>query len=570
MLSDLNEFLNRSGRKDWFWLILIALFAFLITLPIALNGVPDGNDLEQHQRFAAVFYEAIQNGDLFPGWAGSENMGFGSIGIRYYPPIAYYLMAFTQMLTGDWFQSFFINSFFWMFLGLAGVYFWAKEWLSPGYAFLAAALFGVVPYHLAQIYQIMFFAEYAASGILPFCFLFATRIIRHGKFLDVLLFSAAYSLLLLTHIPLTIIGSTGLAIYVILLTNWKEPRKTIFNFLIAGGLSLSATAFHWLRAVTEISWVKHSSPQYYANGYYDYKKFFFPLVYNAGGRPGQQIFWYLDSVVVFSILLLLPLIVCVVWQFKSGDNPDDFSSRRILRALAATGVFSIFILSSASAFIWNSFTLLQKTQFPWRWLALASLVCAVGFTTGVVLLISKYNGAKRPIIYAATILLCSILLFDVTQNIIPAAFIPKDQFEEMLNEMKSEAECPCWWTVWAQTGALERREKVLAESRSLDISRWDAESREFTIEQGPPVKARIATFYHPYWKAQTNGAQTEVEKADDGSILIPVDEGKASVRLFFQEPLKLKIALVVSLLTWFFLAGAAIIAYRKEQKMPIA
>jgi len=252
MLPDLQETFKNPSRTDGFFLILIALTAFLVIAPMIFAGIPEGNDLAQHLRFAAVFYDSIRAGDFFPGWAGGENMGFGGIGTRYYPPVAYYLMALTQMLTGSWFETVWMNAFFWMFLGSAGVYFWAKEWLSSGQAFLAAALFALVPYHTAQIYQFWLYAEYAATGILPFCFLFAARIIRRGAALDVLLFAVAYSLLLLTHIPMTIIGSAGLGVYGLLLTDWKKPRRTILNFTTAFGLSLAATAFHWLRALTEI------------------------------------------------------------------------------------------------------------------------------------------------------------------------------------------------------------------------------------------------------------------------------------------------------------------------------
>ena len=566
MLSRILDFIKTNSRKDWFCLLFVGLAAFLITLPIAFSGVPDGNDLAQHLRFAKVFHEAISSGDFFPGWAGGENMGFGSIGIRYYPPVAYYLMAFTQFLTGSWAQTFWLNSFFWMFLGGAGVYLWAKEWLSPWPAFFAAALYAAVPYHSAQIYQYLLYAEYAASGILPFCFLFATRIIRRGKFIDVLLFSAAFSLLLLTHIPLTIIGSIGLAIYALLLTDWKQPKKTIINFIIAGALSLSATAFHWLRAVSEVSWVNHNSPQYYANGYYDYNKYFFPMFYSANEKYGEKILWHLDVTIIFSILLLLPLIIYLVLQFKSDDKTGT-ANRKIYFTMAAAGIFSIFILSLPSAFIWNSFTLLQKTQFPWRWLALASIFSAAGFTTGIGLLISNYERLKKPVIYAASLLFVSILLFDVSQNIIPAAFMPEKKFEAKVADLNEKPECVCWWTIWAKPEAFKRREKVFADSRAVDISRWDAERREFTIEPGAAGSARVASFFHPHWKAESGGAPVEVQKADDGTIVIPVGAEKTSVKLYFQEPLKLKLALAVSLLTWLFLVGAAfIITYRSQRK----
>jgi uncharacterized membrane protein len=565
MLSGIFKFIKSHNSKNWFCLIFIGLFTAILTAPMVLIGIPDGNDLPQHLRFASAFYESILNGDFFPGWASASNLGFGSIGIRYYPPAAYYLMAFTQMLTESWSDTFWINSFFWMFLGCAGVYFWAKQWLSPWQAAFTAILYGIIPYHSAQIYQYLLYAEFAAAGILPFCFLFATRIIRNGKFTDVVLFSISFSVLLLTHIPLTIIGSTGLAVYTLLLIDWKQSKKTIVNFLIAFGLSLSATAFHWLRAVTEINWVKHNSPQYYANGYYDFKKYFFPLIYSAGDAYERKILWHIDVTIIFSIILFLPLIVYLILEVRS-KNENIFSSRKILYSLSVTGLFSIFIMSLPSSFIWNSLPVLQKTQFPWRWLSLASLIGVMSFAFGINLLISRYQSLKKLIGYAILLLVFSVLLFDLSQNIISAAFIPRDKFETKFAGIDRETECRCWWTIWAEAEALEKKEKVYAESRAVNITRWESERREFTVEKGNAGNVRLATFYHPHWKAEVNGSQIDVQRADDGSILIPVSGEESSIKLYFQEPYKLKIALFISSVTWIFLFGALFTAVRRQKR----
>jgi len=186
------------------------------------------------------------------------------------------------------------------------------------------------------------------------------------------------------------------------------------------------------------------------------------------------------------------------------------------------------------------------------------------------LLVAKSERLKKPLIYAAGAIFFSILLFDVTQNIIPAASMSKSQFEKKAAALENEPECVCWWTVWAKTEALERREKILAGERAVDISRWDAEIREFTIEKGDAdAEARVATFYHPHWKAAANGAPVEVRKADDGTILVPVGAEKTSVELYFEEPFKLKTALAVSIVSWCFLVGASIIAYRRRRSQTV-
>jgi uncharacterized membrane protein len=560
MLSKVLSLLKLHYRANWVCLIFVGLLVTLVMMPMPLLGIPDGYDLFQHLRFAVTFHEAILNGDFFPGWGAADNYGFGSIGIRYYPPVSYYLMAFTQMLTKDWFDTFWINSFFWMYLGCAGVYFWAKEWLSSWQSVVAVIVFLVVPYHTLQIYEYVLYSEFAALGILPFCFLFVTRIVRRNRFIDVILFSISFSLLLLTHIPLTIIGSIGLGIYTLLLIDWRQPKKTIVNFIIAFSLSLSATVFHWLRAVTEVGLVKHNSPEYYATGAYDYTKYFFPLIYSSYDKYVPKMLWLLDISVVFSILLILPLIIYLILQVKSNDKTRH-SERKALYAFSVTGLFSIFIMSVPSYFIWNAVPILQKIQFPWRWLSLTALIGAMSFTFAFFQMISRSKNFKKPIIYAGLLLILAMPLFDFTQFILFSEPLTREKFAEKVAEMPREEGCDCWWTVWTKKEVFDKREKVDAASRFVNINRWDSESREFIVGKGASVTIRIATFYHPHWKAEVNGQAVEVQKDDDGSILIPVSDGESSVKLYFQEPIKLNIALGISLITWTFLLGALFAAY---------
>ncbi len=549
------DFLKQHSKSDRLCLALVGLFVVLIMIPIPLIGIPDGFDLPQHMQFASTFFDAIRSGDFFPGWAATDNYGFGSIGIRYYPPVAYYLMAFTQMLTNDWYDSFWINSFFWMLIGCTGVYFWAKEWLSPLESVATAILYGVVPYHTAQIYQYMIFAEFAASGILPFCFLFSTRIIRRGRLADVLGFSISCSLLILTNIPVSIIGMIGLALYSVLMMDWKRPRKTIFNFSASLVLIILSTAFHWLRIVTEIAWVKHNSPQFSAMGFYDYKKNLFPMFYSAGEKYYEKMLWHLDITIIFTILLLVPVALFLVLNFKSIHDFGT-STQKSFVAITVVGFFACFMMSSASDYLWKSLSFLQKLQFPWRFLSLASLVGVMSFCLALRTFASHYPTFKRQIGYSALVLIVAILLFDITQNVVMSAPLSRAMFDGKLVKMGQEEGCRCWWPVWATASASGFREKILAGTRESRATRWESEIREFAVEKGEPQSLRVATFYHPHWRADVNGFPAEVVNADDGTILIPVGANAAHVKLYFEEPRKLKVALVISIATWIFLSFA--------------
>jgi len=565
MIQNTNNLLKKYLARDWFCLTLILILAIVIFSPVLFIGIPHGHkDLSQHLQFATSYYNAILTGEFLPVWASSDNYGFGSVGIRFYPPISSVSLALMKLLVGNWFDAIWINFIIWMFIGCAGIYIWAKEWLPPRESLIASALYIIVPYHLLQIYQMWLYAEFISSAILPFCFLFLTRICRRGRLIDVLLFAVSYSFLLLSHIPSTIIGSLSLAVYALFLLDWSQWRKTLIRLFAAFALSLSATAFHWLKIVTEINWVKHSGSQY-SSGYFDPEQQLFPLFFSAGDRYIERVSWHFDISIFLTILLFLPAIIYLGLQIRKKEHQD----RKILLSLAATGLFALFMMSLPSAFIWQSIPTLQKIQFPWRWLSVLSVISVLVFACAIPRLILQSKIVRKISAYSILLLLFSILLFDLTQSIIQSEPIARVEFETNLKEMLEEPGCYCWWTTWAKKQAVEQRQKVFAESRSVNITSWRATERQFTVEEGESANIRVATFYYPYWRAQVNGQTIQVEKDEDGSILIPIEGEKASVKLYFEEPNFLKFSLILSVLTWILLSGALFLTYLKKENQII-
>src|SRR5690242_9716985 len=139
-MTRISTFVRNHHNRNWFCLTVIFLFCFLsFSLPLLSYGLPSGFDMLTDIRFATAFRDAMSTGHFFPGWA-NDNLGFGSIGIRFYPPIAFYLLAFGEMATGSWFSAIWINLLFWMFMGSVGIYLFVKEWGTPMQGLMAALL----------------------------------------------------------------------------------------------------------------------------------------------------------------------------------------------------------------------------------------------------------------------------------------------------------------------------------------------------------------------------------------------------------------------------------------------
>ena len=567
MLKRITEFSLINFRiGNWSAIACLFVFSLLLIGPAAYFGIPENYDLGQHLRFARTYFDAFSNGTLLPSWGAADNNGFGSVGVRFYPPLAHMVMGVIQFGSHSWYDTLWLSMLLWMFVACCGTYFLAKEWLTPNQALLTALLYAIVPYHLLQVFQAFLLAEFVGAAILPFCFLYAYRVVKRGQWIDSLLFAAAFSALILSHIPSTIMGSISLGVFVLCLLNRDSLLRTVTRFAAAFALSLATTAFYWLRMVTELAWVKHNTSEYYAAGFYNYSTYFFPMFLNSREVYIQRFLWLLDTCIVLTYTLFIPIIVVAIINRRKAKD----SSERHIFALSATGLFALFMMSSASTFLWNNISFIQKLQFPYRWLGPASLMASLLFPIGVIKLIKRQTKVTRPLAYSLALIFTLVMIFDVTQIVVPSAPIPREEIAKLVDSINVQPGCECWWPIWGKNDALKNAEKVTVNGRSYSVEQWDATERQFTLTAGTAGNVRIATFYYPRWTANVNGQPANVEKADDGSILIAVPEQASNVSLSFRETDGILASRIISLIGWFFLIGGLIllIVRRKRSNIP--
>lgn len=518
-------------------------------LPMFLQGVPDGFDLLQHMRFAAAYHDALLSGDIIPSWAGSDNFGYGSIGVRYYPPLAYILLAGGKIVSGSWYFSFLANSFMWMLAGCIGVYLLAREWVGVPMAVFASILYAIAPYHTFQIYQAVLFAEFAAAGVIPFCFLFLTRVCRSPNRRDAVLLAISTSLLVLTHIPSAIIGAIGLGVFAVLLLDRKKLLPTVKYLAAAGAITLSATAFHWIKLITETSWVRHNTPEYYANGFYDFQRYFFPMyLISPAERYVQRLLWHLDITIVLTLLFAVPAVVLIFTRKARTGNG--------YRSLAGVFAVSILMLSLASSLIWKAVPFLAKLQFPWRWLLISTVIGPVLFVAA--LSFFPDNWPKRLLTYSVGVFVLSMGLYSLTQNAMVSSSLPRERFESQVEGMNDKEACSCWWPVWTRGETLDIKEKAVAGGRDVSLVDWKNTQRSVTVERGEAAELRLATFYHPYWAATVNGIATPVSSDETGAITLPVPAEVSQVVVQFREPYFLTLAKGLSVVSWLMLFGVGL------------
>jgi 4-amino-4-deoxy-L-arabinose transferase-like glycosyltransferase len=448
---------------------MIALLAAAAMGMSFYYGITTGNDFYQHFQFAQSIRDSIVSGEIYPSFSASPNFGLGDIALRFYPPLGYYLLAFAFLISGSWYYA--GQAVFWLvfFAGGLGVYLLAREEFSAEHSLLAAGLYIFVPYHLNEIYNNFLFAEFVATAVLPFCFLYITRICRGGGIGPVLGLGVSYALLVLSHLPLTVLGSIAFLLYGLLLLKKENMVRQLFALSGSVFIGLVLSSFYWVRMVREMEWVKHSQAAYFADTFSFGRNFLLKPTNWTNFQDDVLSLWFADMMLAAVVLLVVPTIV----QFIR----DRGSLSKATKALGALFLFSVFMTTPLSGFLWSLLPFLQKVQFPWRWMAIISVTGAVFAVPGIVSAAEAMKRSRNVLIPAGLGLVLLGFAFMAAFVVKQAVFVPKDDFEKQSASIGGSPSYEGWWPVWAQTPALARKEGVTVPGRQWSIEYWNPADR---------------------------------------------------------------------------------------------
>ncbi|MEK7723250.1 MAG: 6-pyruvoyl-tetrahydropterin synthase-related protein [Acidobacteriota bacterium] len=555
------EFLTKLNPKNrsQFDVGVILLVSILLTLPFYFWGIPGGADMPQHYQFAQTFYDSLSNGTIYPSWSADTNYGYGDVGIRFYPPLTYYVLSFFRLIAGNWYEASCLAIAIFFFFGGFGVYKWSREYFAENSSLIGGLCYLLIPYHLFQIYQGTLIAEFAASAILPFCFLYTARICQNSKFSDVFKLALTFGLLILTHIPTTVMASLALTIYVLFSLQKCNFIQTILKLMVAIFLSLLTSSFYWTRMITELDWVKHNT-ETFSSGEFSYQaNFAFPFLAKIFGVELTSGKSFLTNMVLVMLGILLPILTLHFINSKEKKQPPMFN-------LLAMTIFSLLMVVPLSLPIWDNVQFLQKIQFPWRWLIFVSLGTAMFAAASFETILAYFKTPQRYLSLLAVGLFSVSLLYNWFWVVNHLFYIPKDFFVGMTTRLKTAKSNDCWWTNWMPSVYSEENKKLMTRleflpskivihDRPFEIKTWAATERVFSINEGNAGQATIATMYYPHWKAMVNGQNVSVTPSENGLISFPVSTEKSEVQLFFQEPPLVIFAFYISGLAWLIILG---------------
>lgn len=553
-VSTLNRAAASGLWRKWGPLLLLVAATTLPLIPIIKNGVPTGADMLNHYRFGITYYDALRNGHMYPGWLATSNMGYGDPSVRFYPPSLYYLMAASRAVTGDWFKATLPVFAVLTFMGVCGAHFWARAFVEARFAAWAGFFYAIAPYRINESLEHFLLAEYAGGAALLFAFGFVERVCRDRRWSNVVGLSAAYAMLILTHLPLTVMGSLMLALYALLRIERGKFWQTLARLSLGVFLALAASSRYWVMMISELGWIRAGTEP--PSGWYDYRNnfLFTDFAYSAP-------VWWTNYIAFATVAMFIPLMV--LWRPKV----------RSVKALGTLALLSFFMTTPLSKPLWVIIPKLKDVQFPWRWLAITSGVCAVMMAIAIPVWIEKLRGSRSGLWRKLSLVAigCSLLSFCflATHFMERAYYYNRQQFDEEFNTLDGLRSHKDWWPVWlaGEKPPREMREGAEADGRQLIIGKLEAERRTFEISSGNMTEARIRTLYYPHWTASAGGRQLQTRASEDGALLVALPADVAGpVEVEFREPLRVKAATVATALVWILMSAFLILNWCARER----
>lgn len=521
--------------------VCVATVSILAVLPMIVYGIPIGNDWSQHLQFAATIQRSLLASEMIPGFNTLSNGGLGDAGIRFYPPLTSYVIGTFAWMLNSWPWAFVVSYFLVFFVGSVGIFFWVSNTLSSRSAISAAIVYPLLPYHLNQVYNNALIAEFFATAVLPFCFLFAWRSVSRssvGSFVGLTISIAA---LILTHIPLTVIGLPTVFLYTIVLAFREDLFGTMVRVAGSYSVAILATSFFWTRWIGEPTWLRLASDRF-AGATWDYSHNFLLRISNFSGADENSLNLWLAE-----LMLIVPIVGVAASLFILGRK--TLADSNAIRAKFAMFAIAAFFATWLSTPIWMFLSTLQKIQFPWRWLSIVNVFAAALIGIGLAKFLAIGNERISPSV-AAFCLSILMLVFLSVIILRGPSYLPFDEVTRHAETVTTADSCDCWLPVWV-TGEMSQVKRSSKEISSELISASSGGLiRTYSIGENREGEVVLPLFYYPHWRISSAGRSFGSRPDAHGFLSFDSDGHSSIVTVEFVEPQLVRIAYFVSAATW--------------------
>lgn len=545
--------------KRLFWLEILLLL--IITIPLfssLLNGYYFSMHDDQHIARLFLLDQAIRQGDLYPRWVGTLGYSFGYPLFNFYPPLIYYVAEGFHLIGLSLIWSIKSTIILGFILSVFGMHLFLKKKVGAIFSVVGATLYGYFTYHAVLVFVRGAFAEFFAMALLPFAFLTLENMAKKKTIKSAAVFAVCFALLILTHPLIAFPFIIFLGFYGLFhLLNNKKKIQTFVSYAWATLLGLVLSAFFWLPAMlerkfTQVDLLSTTDLSTYSHHYVCPSQFLYSAWGYGGSVPGCFDGLSFQMGKVYLILLVFSLIGAIFYWIKRRKFDDALLYYTFYLFLA---VFSLFMTTNYSSFLWDNLKFLAYLQFPWRFLTYAGFFIAVSSTYSFFFWqkILK-NENKEAIIRASSLIVIILTIFFYQKYFKPQTYVyitdqQKTSFEEIawnvsrtsldfipqgvpIKQLNSDRK-----TVDIDRSELQEDlyNVHLGTSKKVEVLKNTMREKEFIVDAFVPLDFWLYTFYFPGWKAYLNEKEIPIFTNENNIIRVNIPQGYHNLKFVFEN-----------------------------------
>ncbi|HCM82224.1 TPA: hypothetical protein DIS60_02565 [Patescibacteria group bacterium] len=353
----------------WICVIIVTLFTIR---PLFSSGFFPMHDDAQVARVIEMT-KALKNGQFPVRIVSDLGYGYGYPLFNFYGPLPYYIGGGINALGLDALTATKIMIGIGVVMGSIGMYILSSSIFGAFGGILSATLFAYFPYRAVQLYVRGAVGEIWAISFLPLVF-FGFFLVSQKNKQRIGIFVTGFSLagIIVSHTVFgyVVTGSMALVVLLTFLISLQKKKRTIRSFippLIAiCAIALGLTAFFWLPAIAEMSYVNVQKvigdTAKYKNHYICFLQLWDSPWGFGGSAPGC-----LDGI-SFKLgkLHIIVFIAALFMRFFSKEK-----GKRIHFILMGTAILSgllLFLTLQISRPVWEIIPFFPFVQYPWRFL----------------------------------------------------------------------------------------------------------------------------------------------------------------------------------------------------------
>ncbi len=488
----------------WLWLLIASLFPVVSLLT---PGLPITHDGQDHVARIANFYASLHEGIVVPRWASNLNWGYGHPILMFLYPLSSYVASFFYSVgfslidsTKLVFALSYIVSIYTMFI-------WLRRSYGENAALVGSLLYGFAPYRFVDLYVRGAIGEHVAFIFPPLICYFLYLLSKNQKMIYGIGLSISLGFLLLAHNAIAIMFLPIFALYSLYLVLFESKNR--FLFLVSCFLSLflgfGLASFFWIPAFFEGKYTLRDivTAGEVLERFVPWTHFFYSP-WNFGGTD-----------LLSKSLGISGLIGIVASLFILGKISERKSKVMLFGSLLLLAL-TLALMTSISKPVWSTFTLLQKFQFPWRFLSVTTFLVAVIGAVGIESISSHsfiHNRISKIKLQGLFIAYCLLIILSTVGMWHPKGYAQKHEsfFTGIYMSTTDTGESSPIWSIRFMEHTPTATSQVIDGEATISQTSRSTTRHDFVVIATKPTLMLENTVYFPGWSVSVDGAKTPIQ-----------------------------------------------------------